>query len=106
MLTPMDAIVAAGRVILIVALSVAVGVAVALASSNLEGDSLQVVGLFAIFAAPMAVAWFFFRIIPPVRRRVADERIVGITNNGECSQDANSQRPLDPEPPGQPPANG
>ncbi len=68
------------RLSVIVALSVMAGLAVALASRNIEGDVLQLFALFATFATPVIVAWLLFRTIRTWRR---SHRFVGRSRAGQ-----------------------
>ena len=52
------------RLMVIVALSVMSGIAVALTTRNIEKAWLDIFAFFIIFATPMIVAWLLFRIIP------------------------------------------
>ena len=52
------------RSMVIVVLSVASGIAVALTTRNVEEAWLEIIAFFMIFVTPMIVAWLLFRIIP------------------------------------------
>jgi hypothetical protein len=61
------------RLMVIVALSVASGIVVALTTRNVEEAWLEIFAFFMIFATPMIVAWLLFRIIPS-SYRIAGQR--------------------------------
>ena len=52
------------RLMVIVVLSVASGIVVALTTRNVDGAWLEIIVFFMIFVIPMIVAWLLFRIIP------------------------------------------
>jgi len=81
------------RLTAIVALAVMAGVAVALASRNMNGDVLEIVALFATFAVPVVVAWFLFRAIPPLSSEATDPPDVRVLDNGN---EANNEQPQGP----------
>ncbi len=81
------------RLTVIVALSVTAGLAVALATRNVEGDVLEILAFFATFATPVIVAWLLFRTLPPFSRRPTDSPVARVLDNGKDSQDANNEQP-------------
>jgi hypothetical protein len=89
------------RLIVIVAMSVVAGVAVALASRNMQGDVLQLLALFATFALPISVAWLLFRLMSPVFSRSTGLRHECVLENRKTSQGANGQQRHGPASPGQ-----
>ena len=63
------------RLMVVVVLSVASGIVVALATRIVEEEWLEIIAFFMIFLAPMAVAWLLFRIIPSSCRNTRQCRI-------------------------------
>ena len=81
---------------MIVAFSVMAGVAVAVASRNIEGDVLGFFALIATFTIPVSIGWLLLRMMPRLCSQATDSQVVRVLDNGNDAEEGNTDQPQRP----------